>query len=251
MSFILLLYAWRECFLSVWHSCCWWHLLVPSIMAFLFRFAYARRWLDKLTPLWKVALQWTHTFLLNSPFSVKWQEIQRQTNKWNQKWWFIFLSWLWEISEMNLITGPFPSLCGKFRRSKLFKRKPHLLQRTIFLFCITANAINNYAEYDLCGPLIIINSRCYRIIHLGLSSEGGVPCMLVYYYWSNNTDQILHYILVKEKKKSNAFSLVNHLISCASTFEQRRLDQESPSVKVTEVHWNTFSLGSIFQSLYG
>lgn len=43
--------------------------VVPSSKAVLFRFAYARRWLDKLTPLWKVALQWTHTFLLNSPFS--------------------------------------------------------------------------------------------------------------------------------------------------------------------------------------
>lgn len=47
------------------------HLLVPSSKAVLFRFAYARKWLDRLTPLWKVALQWTHTFLLNSPFSVK------------------------------------------------------------------------------------------------------------------------------------------------------------------------------------
>lgn len=52
-------------------SCCWWYLLVPSSKAVLFRFAYARRWFDKLTPLWKVALQWTHTFLLNSPFSVE------------------------------------------------------------------------------------------------------------------------------------------------------------------------------------
>lgn len=45
------------------------YLLVPSIKAFFFLFSYARKWLDKLTPLWKVALQWTHTFLLNSPFS--------------------------------------------------------------------------------------------------------------------------------------------------------------------------------------
>lgn len=52
-------------------SCYWWHLLDPSSKAVLFLFAYARRWFDKLTPLWKVALQWTHTFLLNSPFSVK------------------------------------------------------------------------------------------------------------------------------------------------------------------------------------
>lgn len=57
--------------LRSWHMFCQLNLLVPSSKAVLFRLAYARRWLDKLTPLWKVALQWMHTFLLNSPFSAK------------------------------------------------------------------------------------------------------------------------------------------------------------------------------------
>lgn len=57
------------------------YILVPSRRAFFFLCAYALKWLERLTPLWNVVLQCTHTFLLSSLFSVtETQHIEWNTN---------------------------------------------------------------------------------------------------------------------------------------------------------------------------